>query len=57
MLKEKVKWTRGENVKKENKGLRGEMKGTKAKEENERLRVKIKGAGSANGEKSTRGKK
>ena len=40
MLKEKAKWTRGENVKKENKGLRGKMKGTKASEENERLREK-----------------
>ena len=59
VLKEKVNWTRGENVKRENKGLRGKMKGTtRAKEENERLRVKIKGAGSANGEnKMHEGKK
>ena len=39
-------------MKRENKVLRGQMKGTtRAKEENERLRVKIKGAGSANGER------
>ena len=45
-------------MKRENKGLRGKMKGTRAKEENERIRVKIKGAGSANGEsKMHEGKK
>ena len=45
-------------MKRENKGLRGKMKGTKANEENEMLRVNIKGAGSANGEnKMHEGKK
>ena len=33
-----------------NKGLQGEIKGTKAEEENVRLKGNIKGAQSANGE-------
>ena len=36
------------HVKRENKGLRGKMKGTQPRRKIERSRVKIKGAGSSN---------
>ena len=38
------------HVKRANKGLRGEMKGTKPRRKFERLRVKIRGSSSANGD-------
>ena len=50
VLKEKVKCVRGQiTCEGENKGFRGEMKGTNAEEENEMFKGEIRGADSAEG--------